>query len=167
LGYPNNPTTEVKEDYKTFFTSIGKILPCSICSNHYQENLLVHPITDDILSSRDNLLKWTIDMHNEVNKQNNKKIFEYDEGIQLIRNNFNDNQNTTPINNQNTTLHNNQNTIPINNRNTMPINTERFELYDKSSNNQDIPEKSNNTMLYLLMVLFIALIIIAVLYKKN
>ena len=88
LGYSNNPSNEDKINFKNFFTMIPKILPCSICSNHYNENLKKHPITDNVLSNRTNLLNWTIDMHNEVNILNNKKAISYEEGLNLVVNNY-------------------------------------------------------------------------------
>lgn len=89
LGYPKNPTEEDKINYKTFFTLVPSILPCSICSNHYANNLKKYPITDEILSDRINLFNWTVDMHNEVNISNDKKIIDYDTALKLIINNFN------------------------------------------------------------------------------
>jgi len=89
LGYPNNPTENDKNNYKSFFILIGTILPCHLCSDHYNENLLIYPLTDDVLMNKTNLINWTIDMHNEVNKLHNKKIYSYDEALQLIKNNYN------------------------------------------------------------------------------
>lgn len=89
LGYPNNPSENEKNNYKSFFILLGNVLPCNICSEHYYENLLRHPLTDDVFSSKINLINWTIDMHNEVNKKNGKKIYKYDEALELIRNNYN------------------------------------------------------------------------------
>jgi hypothetical protein len=90
LAYPNNPTNEDKENYKTFFTILSNILPCQMCAEHYKKNLVNFPLTDLILSSRDTLLKWTIDIHNEVNKSIGKKILDYNEAITLIKNNYED-----------------------------------------------------------------------------
>jgi len=65
---------------------LEKVLPCP--GYHYSNNLLLYPLTNDLFINRITLMKWTIDMHNEVNKINNKKIYTYEEGIQLIENNF-------------------------------------------------------------------------------
>ncbi len=89
LGYPKNPTEEDKINYKTFFTLVPSILPCSICSGHYAKNLKKYPITDDILSDRIKLFNWTVDMHNEVNVSNGKEIVNYDAALKLVINNFN------------------------------------------------------------------------------
>ncbi len=88
LGYPKNPTEEDKLNYKTFFMLIPSILPCSICSAHFADNLLKYPITDDILTDRIKLFNWSVDMHNEVNIINEKKRIDYDTALKLIVNNF-------------------------------------------------------------------------------
>lgn len=98
LGYPKNPTDEDKINYKTFFTMIPSILPCSICSSHYATNLEKHPITDEILSDRTKLFNWSIDMHNEVNIINQKPIVDHDTGLKLIISNFNDIESDHQIN---------------------------------------------------------------------
>jgi hypothetical protein len=89
LGYPRKPTDDDKNNYKIFFNMIPNILPCSICSNHFKENLIKHPLTDDIMNDRIKLLNWSIDMHNEVNIINNKPIIDYDQGLNFIINNYN------------------------------------------------------------------------------
>ena len=99
LGYPKNPTIDDKNNYKNFFNMIPNILPCIICKNHFKENMIKHPLTDDIMSDRIKLLNWSIDMHNEVNLINNKPFIDYEQGLKLIINNYNSNTNT---NNNNT-----------------------------------------------------------------
>ena len=90
LGYPKNPTEEDKINYKTFFMLVPSILPCSICSSHFAENLKKHPITDEILKDRIKLFNWSVDMHNEVNIINGKETVDYDSALKLIINNFKD-----------------------------------------------------------------------------
>jgi len=77
LGYPSKPTKEDKQKYKTFFELIKDVLPCSICANHYKENYQSNPLTDEILSDREKLIKWLIDFHNEVNIQRGKPVVPY------------------------------------------------------------------------------------------
>ena len=86
LFYPDNPTDEDKKNYKNFFTNIENILPCRICGNHYKENLYKHQLTDYVLSSSDELFKWTVRMHNEVNILNNKKAIDYNTARKLVYN---------------------------------------------------------------------------------
>jgi hypothetical protein len=84
LGYPIDPTPEQKEIYKNYYLSYQIILPCSVCANHYKENLKKVPLTDDILSTRDKLIQWVIDIHNEVNIIKNKKVLSYEEAYNDI-----------------------------------------------------------------------------------
>ena len=87
-GYPHYPSEIDKNNYKNFFNTIGHILPCKGCGVHYNEILSNHPLTDEILLNREDLMKWTIDIHNHVNQMLNKKIYTHEEGIELIQNNF-------------------------------------------------------------------------------
>ena len=82
FGYPSEPTTEQKNHYKTFFTSLQHVLPCSVCAKHYSQNLVEYSL-DEALESRDSLIRWVIDIHNDVNEMKGKKIYSYDEAIKL------------------------------------------------------------------------------------
>jgi hypothetical protein len=147
LAYPNSPTNEDKENYKTFFTILGNVLPCQLCADHYKQNLINFPLTDYILSSRDTLLKWTIDIHNEVNKSIGKKILDYDEAITLIKNNYEDKTTKDEIETKDESK------------------IETFIQTDNQAINTK-PERKDNNFLYILFFLFISLILIAVVYKK-
>lgn len=67
LGYPKNPTYTDKKCAKEFYESLAYLLPCSICREHYREHLTKSPI-NTFLDSRTDLIKWTIQIHNHVNK---------------------------------------------------------------------------------------------------
>jgi hypothetical protein len=84
LGYPDNPTEEQKQKYKTFFLLLKDTLPCSICASHYAENLNKMPITDDVLKNRENFIKWLIDFHNVVNEMKGKPKMDYNKARKLI-----------------------------------------------------------------------------------
>jgi hypothetical protein len=86
LGYPDTPTNLQKEQYKTFFTYLQYVLPCAICSEHYNNNLQKIPLTDEILSNKDKFIKWVIDLHNKVNEVTNKPIVNYDDALKLLNN---------------------------------------------------------------------------------
>lgn len=83
MAYPDNPTTIDKQNMKTFFSSIGSILPCEKCRINFAKHTSVYPLNDYVLNSRFDLVNWLIDVHNEVNKMNGKKVLSYDEVIQL------------------------------------------------------------------------------------
>ena len=78
FAYPNQPTLEDKRNYKLFFENIGNVLPCPMCKIHFSQNLKKHPI-EFALESKNNMIKWLIDFHNEVNKSLGKRIYSYKE----------------------------------------------------------------------------------------
>ena len=78
LNYPTNPNDEDKSNHKLFFNNLKTIIPCEKCAIHYKENLNKYPL-EAALESKELLVKWLIDIHNEVNKKNNKKIYSYEE----------------------------------------------------------------------------------------
>jgi hypothetical protein len=84
LGYPVIPTEEDKKNYYDFFHALRYVIPCSICGNHYKENLVKTPLDDDALSTRMKLIEWGIKMHNHVNKLNRKKEYTFEEGLGLL-----------------------------------------------------------------------------------
>lgn len=67
LGYSKNPTYTDKKSAKEFYESLSYLIPCPICKEHYKEYLAKNPLTP-FLDSRTDLIKWTIMLHNNVNK---------------------------------------------------------------------------------------------------
>lgn len=86
LGYPENPTQDIKKKAKQFFHLIEYLLPCVLCRNNYKEHLKIYPLTDKILSDRQLLIDWGINMHNLVNIKNNKKKYSIEEGRKELEN---------------------------------------------------------------------------------
>jgi hypothetical protein len=84
LGYPSKPTEDDKKIYYDFFILLAKVLPCSICGHHFSENMKVTPLSSEVLSSRQKLVEWGIEMHNHVNRIHNKKTYTFEEGIKEI-----------------------------------------------------------------------------------
>tara|TARA_B100000927_G_C16046415_1_gene301266 strand:+ start:39 stop:461 length:423 start_codon:yes stop_codon:yes gene_type:complete len=84
IGYPENPTEIEKKKYKTFFTLIKDVLPCSLCGNNYKKHLKEYPLTDKILQDKSKLISWCIKMHNLVNIENNSKVYDDNEALKLI-----------------------------------------------------------------------------------
>lgn len=74
FDYPENPTNEQKEQYKTFFKSLAYVLPCIYCRQSYykfineEENT---KLTDKNLENRDSLILWLFNLHNRVNEKLN------------------------------------------------------------------------------------------------
>lgn len=84
LGYPNNPTEADKQNFKQFFESLGKVLPCIKCRNNYKQHLAKLPLDDNVMSSRDKLVKWLIDVHNEVNISTQKSPMSYETAVEAF-----------------------------------------------------------------------------------
>ncbi len=80
LGYPKNPSYADKKSAKEFYESLAFLLPCSVCKEHYKTHLKNNPITP-YLDSRADLMKWTILVHNSVNKMLNKPEWSMEEII--------------------------------------------------------------------------------------
>jgi ATP-dependent Zn protease len=84
LGYPMNPSSEDKNNYIAFFESLKNVIPCYKCSENYKKNLLELPLTfDNTLKDRLSLFKWTVDLHNIVNKETNKPTISYDQAEKI------------------------------------------------------------------------------------
>lgn len=75
--YPEHPTDEMKQKTKHFFMLLQDVLPCPLCRKNYKLHIEKYPLTDNILRTRETLSSWLIDIHNEVNKLTNKKVFSY------------------------------------------------------------------------------------------
>jgi hypothetical protein len=86
FNYPDNPTDQDKQNYFNFFNSLKHVLPCDKCKKHYTENS-----TDlkNNLNTKDNLVKWLINIHNDVNKKNGKKVWSYSEVYNKYQNMYN------------------------------------------------------------------------------
>ena len=68
-NYPENPTEDDKHNFYNFFMSIQHILPCEKCKEHYKQNIQKYDLKNS-LGSRQELVKWLIDLHNDINKDN-------------------------------------------------------------------------------------------------
>jgi len=83
LTYPDKPTQDDVREYYQFFESLGSVLPCKFCAHHYSEKFKLNPPK---LGSQQELFKWTVDIHNSVNKDNGKKIYTYEQAFNEINN---------------------------------------------------------------------------------
>lgn len=80
LGYPQEPTYTHKKAAKEFFESLQVLIPCPVCREHYADHLKELPITPH-LDSRKDLFKWTVVIHNAVNKDLGKPQFSEQDSI--------------------------------------------------------------------------------------
>jgi hypothetical protein len=83
-----NPRTE--EDalqMKEWLKCLAITIPCKNCSNHYAA--YINKFSDkelyDICCSKDDLFNLLVDIHNAVNKRNNKKAMSYTEAREIFK----------------------------------------------------------------------------------
>jgi len=79
MTYPVCPSESDKYNMKTFFMTLGNVLPCPTCKGNYTKHMEELPLTNEILNSKEYLIKWLIDFHNLINKDNGKKQLTYDD----------------------------------------------------------------------------------------
>ena len=77
-NYPENPTEDDKRNFYNFFDSLQNVLPCEKCKEHYKQNIQKYDLKNS-LGSREDLVKWLIDLHNDVNRDNGKPVWSYSE----------------------------------------------------------------------------------------
>ena len=87
-NYPMNPTDDDKRNFYNFFMSLQHVLPCNKCKAHYQQNIQKYDLSES-LDSRENLVKWLIDLHNDVNRDNEKPIWSYSDVYNKYREMYN------------------------------------------------------------------------------
>jgi hypothetical protein len=82
LGYPTkDPSYSQKRAAKEFIEGLQFLIPCAICRDHYKVHLEKYPITPH-LDRKADFFRWTIILHNEVNKSLNKPPFTEAQALQ-------------------------------------------------------------------------------------
>lgn len=76
LGAPEKLDAEQQLWYKQFFHSLGNVIPCKRCSEHYRENLEKSPLSASSLNSAESLFQWSVKLHNNVNQMLGKPVVE-------------------------------------------------------------------------------------------
>ena len=84
LAYPKNPSYSEKKAAKEFFEALPFLLPCAICKEHLKTHMKKFPITP-YLDRRDDLFKYSVMLHNEVNKSLNKPTWTELEVLQYLK----------------------------------------------------------------------------------
>jgi FAD-linked sulfhydryl oxidase len=87
LNYPDKPTQEDQNNYRTFFKNLGNVLPCDNCKIHYSQNLVEEELNSALISKKA-LFNWTVSLHNKVNKMNGKKEYSYEEALESLENGY-------------------------------------------------------------------------------
>ena len=84
LGYPSEPTYTHKKAMKEFFEALQVIIPCPNCRRHFAKHLETFPITPHLDNRRD-LFKWTVVLHNSVNKALGKPEYSEKDTIKYFK----------------------------------------------------------------------------------
>ena len=85
LGYPSNPTLEDKNNYKAFYEAIGKVLPCKKCTLNFARHTSFMRI-DNNLNDKKNMFNWTVYLHNSVNKELGRPLWNTDYAYAFYQN---------------------------------------------------------------------------------
>ncbi len=83
FSYPLQPTADDIRSYFAYYNSVSNVLPCPLCREHMKAHIKKHPIEYALANGRPGLVRWVIDIHNEVNKSLKKDEMTYDEVIEL------------------------------------------------------------------------------------
>ena len=81
FNYPETPCLQDKNNIRLFFKYFSYQIPCNKCKNHFIKYMNKNPLTDKLLSSKDDLIDWLINAHNKVNKRNKKRLYSREEVI--------------------------------------------------------------------------------------
>jgi len=82
--YPKHASPLHAERMKNFIIGIPIMVPCIKCKEHATAFIEKHRNKlNDICSNRDDLFKFFVDFHNQVNKRYNKPILSYEEAYSI------------------------------------------------------------------------------------
>ena len=73
LNYKVEPTEEEKDQYSAFLLSLGDVLPCRVCREHYRENLEHAKFKRSVMKNRHTFSKFIYRLHKVVNERHHKK----------------------------------------------------------------------------------------------
>ena len=73
FNYPVNPTESDKKNYKNFMNKLQYVLPCKYCRDNLKKNMIIMPLTKDVLKDRNSFSKYIYNLHEMVNKLLGKK----------------------------------------------------------------------------------------------
>lgn len=90
LSYPQEPTSEQKQAASDFINSLKIILPCVFCAENFTKKVEEYPPK---LDNAKDFFEWTVDIHNMVNKEHDKKELTYEEALKEFEKNSEQNLN--------------------------------------------------------------------------
>ena len=85
-----NYNPKLKQNYISLIKFFQKSIPCIICKNNFANKLKRFPI-NQFIDNKEDFFKWTVLVHNDVNRRNYKKIYNVEDAKKLY-NNYNKNK---------------------------------------------------------------------------
>lgn len=77
---PTKIPPQKREKYWNFIDGLPEMLACQECQGHARKFVEKHkPYKDIICSSRDNLVRFFVDFHNDVNRRSGKKMMDIED----------------------------------------------------------------------------------------
>jgi hypothetical protein len=81
-GYPRQAPTDAQQvAWTSYVSALADLLPCPVCADHWRAIILRGVPT----ASRFDVLKWTIDVHNEVNARLHKPTLSYEQAVKAMQ----------------------------------------------------------------------------------
>ena len=80
IGLPDVLDSDIKHALTDFFFSLSSLLPCGACRIHYLDYIDKNPPN---VTSKIDVWKWSVDLHNSVNQRTDKRLYTHDEAVQL------------------------------------------------------------------------------------
>lgn len=87
-NYPDQPSADDQIEAVQYLNAVKNALPCSVCRFHYIELLTTSPPRT---GSKEELVTWAIEAHNQVNSRTGKPILSVAEAKRKIEQNQNTN----------------------------------------------------------------------------
>lgn len=87
LGFPKEPNEEDKKYYSDFLRSIGMVMPCYHCVDHYKILLQEYP-PEKYMESKLRLFEWSVLIHNIVNKKRGQEEWSISEALKQWANRY-------------------------------------------------------------------------------
>jgi hypothetical protein len=73
FNYPVNPTDSDKKHYRDFIKNLRYVLPCKYCRDNLKKNMIIMPLTNDVMKDRNSFSRYIYNLHEMVNKLLGKK----------------------------------------------------------------------------------------------
>lgn len=86
LGAPERFDGSNQAPYLQFFQNLPYVLPCQKCKEHLLEHLKSHSLDAAVSGGRSTLFRWSVDLHNIVNRSLGKAVMSYEDALVFWQN---------------------------------------------------------------------------------